>query len=650
MKISKSAAIIARSFAAVCVGFVFLAFASFTAGAEDTGPLADGDLALGASQTGERIRAFNVDVEIQESGRAVVKETIDYDFGTNRRRGIFRYVPVRYPALTEEVEAQLGEEVPDGASYERITPLDVISVESRTANDKVEEIHEGGYTKLRIGDEDKFFSGRHTYVITYSIEGVLNGFESYDEFFWNTTGNEWPVPIDKASATVTVPGSIQRVKCFSGSYGSDAPCDSSSKSDSTANFTASNLTSNSGLSIAVAVPKGVFSNTDPIFDEVWSINRAFDRSPAKVGAVLAGLGVAAGGVGLLGFRVGRDRRYIGSVTDQAFGNQSGEEERIGLGERQEGPVEYTPPDGILPGQLGTLVDEVAHSLDVTATIVDLAVRGYMQIEEVDSWGSDQSYKSEDYKLVKLREADDGLHKYEARLLGHLFSTGDERKLSSIKQNFHAQLGEIQDDLYKDAVKQGWFHRRPDKVRGRWAGIGFGIMILGVAITVLLAIWTSWALFGLVFPLVGVAIMVLSHKMPYRTGRGSGMYSRILGFRELFEAGEGERQRWIEEQNIFSKYLPYAMVFGLTDKWAKTFEALAAEGVIPGDDMGWWVSTRPFGYTHFSRRLDDFSTVTTGSLSAVKPTTASGGGSAFGGGFGGGGFSGGGFGGGGGGSW
>ena len=45
-------------------------------------------------------------------------------------------------------------------------------------------------------------------------------------------------------------------------------------------------------------------------------------------------------------------------------------------------MQFTPPAGLRPGQIGTLIDEVANPVDVTATIIDLAVRGFLRIEEI----------------------------------------------------------------------------------------------------------------------------------------------------------------------------------------------------------------------------------------------------------------------------
>ena len=92
-----------------------------------------------------------------------------------------------------------------------------------------------------------------------------------------------------------------------------------------------------------------------------------------------------------------------------------------------GPVEFVPPDGVLPGQVGTLVDEHANLVDVTATIVDLAVRGWLTITDL---GADN-----DYELTATQVAGKGtLLPYETELMNALFGSRPDVKLSDLKYN------------------------------------------------------------------------------------------------------------------------------------------------------------------------------------------------------------------------
>jgi uncharacterized membrane protein YgcG len=596
-------------------------------------------------QGGERIRSLESNIDLHKDGSVSITETIEYDFGSASRHGIYRIIPVRFPLNETEVR-RLDPKADMSVDWERVTPVTEVRVSSPDGNTPVGVETETNNTNfvIRIGDPDRTVTGVHTYVISYRLGGVVNGFDDSDELYLNVTGNGWEIPMDSVSATLAAPGTINAVRCLQGPYGGTDVCSQADiLGDDNAEFSAHGMNAGDAVTIVARMPKGVLDTPRPILDQVWSARHAFTVSPATVAGSGGVLALLMAAVGVAGFRVGRDRRYVGSPTDQAFGNESGEEERVPLFGKDPIQVEFTPPDGLPPGLIGTLIDEVAHPLDVTATIVDLAVRGYLRIEEVPDEGL---FSSTDYRLVKLRDTT-GLASYELLLMDHLFASGDAVLLSSLKTKFRPQLREVQDGLYREVLRHGWYRRSPDRQRLRWSGIAVMVILAGVGLTVLLAMYTSWGWAGIAVILGGVALAIGAQKMPARTAKGTAVYRRTLGFREMFLAGEGERQAWAEEQNLFSRYLPYAIVFGLTDKWASTFEKLAAEGLVPPDSIGWWYSPRPFDWYVFSRSMDSFSTAAAGQLSAAAPPSASAGGSS---GFGGGGFSGGGFGGGGGGSW
>ena len=122
---------------------------------------------------------------------------------------------------------------------------------------------------------------------------------------------------------------------------------------------------------------------DPILEERWSAERAFSVNPGTVAASLAVLALLGGALFRLWSREGRDRRFLGSPIDQVMGTPTGEDEAVPLGEGDfEAPVEFAPPEDVRPGQIGTLLDERANVIDVTATIVDLAGRGFLLIQEI----------------------------------------------------------------------------------------------------------------------------------------------------------------------------------------------------------------------------------------------------------------------------
>ncbi len=302
------------------------------------------------------------------------------------------------------------------------------------------------------------------------------------------------------------------------------------------------------------------------------------------------------------------------------------------------PVEFTPPEGLRPGQIGTLIDERANTLDVRATIIDLAVRGFLTIQEIPKEGW---FGKPDWWLVKLEKDDSDLLPYERALLNGLFRDGDEVLMSSLRTAFADRLQEVEDKLYVDLVNRGWFLRRPDRVRTGWYALAVGAFIASVVLTWILApVWRMGTL-GVPFLLASLLLWWGAKRMPSRTAKGTAVLRRLRGFRTVIEKAETHMAVWAEQENVFTRYLPYAIVFGATEKWAKAFEGWPPS--LPGTRRG-YVGARPFVYAELAHSIDGFTVATSG---IIASTPAGSGGSGF---SGGGGFSSVGVGGGGGGSW
>jgi uncharacterized membrane protein YgcG len=393
-----------------------------------------------------------------------------------------------------------------------------------------------------------------------------------------------------------------------------------------ATFTQPSLAPYDAFTVVVGLSKGVVAEPKPILTERWTLRRAFSTTPFTVGGSLLLAVLALGWFGRVVWRTGRDRRFMGSQVDVVMGAPPGTpEQAVPLFEGDaSGPVEFAPPQDLRPGQIGTLVDEVANTLDVTATVVDLAVRKYLVIEEIPKKGW---FGKPDWKLTKLKDPDRDLLEYERELLDGLFEEGDEVKLSSLRKKFVARLQRVQDALYRNAVGQGWFTGRPDRVRRRWLAVGIGVLVAGALLEFAAVRWTRLALLPLGVILAGVLLVAGAKWMPRRTARGTGLVRRVRGFRTVIATAETNMAKFAERENLFTRYLPYAIVFGLTDKWAKAFETLGA----PPPDTSWYVSSNAFAYGAFSDAMDGFTVTPSGSGGS-----GFGGGSAGGGGGGGGG--------------
>jgi Predicted membrane protein (DUF2207) len=593
----------------------------------------------------ESIASYDVGITVRPDGRLRVTETIAYDFGTNQRHGIFRRIPVRFTY---------------DSTRDRQYALDNLSVSVDGGTAPVQRSTEFAYQDIRIGDPDHTITGTHTYVIGYTVDGVLNHQADHEELYWNAIGNEWTVPIAKGTVTVTGPAAVTQVQCYTGPDGSQTACADATKSDATANFDQADLPSGSGLSVVVGFPVGSVTVADPVLvaqdpgtpadpagtDAAPGVFVPAGPSlPAEIGAaVLAVLGV----VGVLGFawRTGRDRRFVGQLPGLVPGyGQPEVEARKSFFGQPPVSVEFVPPDDIRPGQAGTIIDEQADVIDVTATIVDLAVRKHLRIVEVP--GTEGG--SLDWRLERLTDGDPAFLPYERTLFDALFHKRTHVTLSDLTYTFNEDQATVRAQLYQDAVDRRWYRSNPKTIRHRARFIGWTVLV-GAVIMFCYGRGSHWDIALLLLALVpaAIALLIVAGKLPARTGRGSAVLARVQGFRLYIATAEAAQIRFEEREQIFSRYLPYAIVFGLADRWAGIFAKLDA---VPASGLYWYAGQPGWNVLYLGTALSSFSATTATALAATPPTTGSSGASGFSGVIGSvGGFSGGGAGGGGGGSW
>jgi hypothetical protein len=232
-----------------------------------------------------------------------------------------------------------------------------------------------------------------------------------------------------------------------------------------------------------------------------------------------------GGLGFLWWRFGRDRRFVS--MHYLTGDTA--EERVPLFSRDQVVVEFEPPEKLRPGQMGLLIDESADTLDVTATVIDLAARGYLTIKELPSKGW---FGKTDWQLDELKPADAGLMEYEKIVLYGLFEKGSSTKLSDLRNTFYKDLARARDALYKDAIARKWFPRNPNTVRALALVFGILTIFAGLGLTIYLGQRWGAGLAGLAVAAGGVLAMIFSRAMPRRTALGPELPPQLL---DLFGA-------------------------------------------------------------------------------------------------------------------
>jgi uncharacterized membrane protein len=550
------------------------------------------------------INNFSSDIEIQQSGDVQVSEKISADFFETEKHGIYRDIPYRY---TNE----------DGSTY--YTEIKNV----RVSGHKYEVMKEGDYVRIKIGDPDKTVSGKQQYDITYTAVGVLRGFSTYDELYWNVTGSYWEVPIQAISTRVSIPnGDIQEVNCYVGAQGSQELCQTQ-MSKNVAHGISRTIQAGEGVTIAVAYPKGITEL--PI---VKSFGQKLVTLPAIVTFIVI-LTVGIISLLILWSQYGRDLWYKGT---HLF-DKNAKEEKLPFFHRGTTVVEYTAPEKLRPAEIGVIMDERADTLDITGTIIDLATRGFLTITEVEKkW----VFGSNDYTFTKKEKSTVGLLSYEKVLLDRLFDQKKSVKMSELKQKFYTDLKIVKDQLYADMVEKGFFPSNPEKVR---------TLYLVAAIVVIVCFGTLFFtglgaeneflfMAGIAGAVTGFNFLILSGFMSRRTAKGYEMYRRIKGYRLFIENVEKHRQKFFESKNMFNEVLPYAIVFGLTAKFAK---ALKNIGYTPNSStMSWYTGAHLINLSSFESSMSSFSQSLGSAMASTPSSSGSGGGGSSGGGFGGGG--------------
>lgn len=593
--------------------------------------------AVGDQTAGREITRYDVTAAVDASGVARVTVDFDFDFGNDPGHG---------PYLSLVTRQRYDD------SRDRLYRYSDITASSPSgAPAQVNRQDDPSAIVLRIGDPHQGgISGTQHYVVSYTVDGWVNpanAQHSGDEMNWNVIGSGWTVPLSRLSLTLTGPAAAHDAVCFAGPTGSTTPCTSVVVAGTGAHFTQDALTVGDQWTAVTGWPGGTF-RTAPILGPRFSATAPLN--PAGVGGGAAAV-VLLGGVGLAAVRVrrvGRDQEYLGLTP--GLRPADGQATLVGPRRRAAVSVQFAPPEGTRPGAIGTLVDEQADPVDVTATLVDLAVRGYLRIEEVPR--SNPNKKPKDWTLVSLRPADGELLEFERTLLERVFAGRERVALSELKTTFAASMAAVQAGLYRHVTERGWFRANPRTVRAGWRAAGIALVVVGGVISAILVNAQvqarGVALIGVAIALVGLVVAALANAAPARTPDGTAVLAETLGFRRYLATAEADQLRFEEGQDVFSRYLPYAIVFGLADRWARVFAEVAASGRAVAAP-GWYVGYHNpvpglFWGQAFASSMERFSSVATESLSA--PTPGASGGS----GLGGGGFSGGGVGGGGGGGW
>jgi uncharacterized membrane protein YgcG len=562
-------------------------------------------LASPLSAKERRLLKFYSEIDVLSDSSVDITERITFQFIGGPWHGIFRYIPVEYSG-------------PRGLNYSLF--LDVKRVTDEGGHKlKFESSRKRQYLQLQIFVPNADDSTR-TISIEYVVTDALRFFEDHDELYWNITGDEWPIPIEDAGASIVLPEGTSNIRAnvFTGAYRSTGR-------NATVRITGTDvgvrttdtLGIHEGLTVAVAFDKGTVQEPT-----AFSLFFLYLRSNWPLGIPV----VAFALMFWLWWTRGRDPRLLPIAA------------------------EYEPPDKLTPGEVGTMVDNAVNMRDITASIVDLAVRGYLVIEEKKEDHLLGLTSSKDYIFhLKKPQADwTSLKPHELTLMGGLFSDGqidDTVSLTELHNRFYPNIMAMKNQIFGSLIGQGYYRRRPDSVRAAYIGFGIvcGILLFMGGVVVAANLGMAPLPFFASAILTPVIICGFGWFMSVRTLAGSRTLGKILGFEDFLNHVEADRyNRMVKTPEMFEKFLPYAMALGVEKNWSKAFKDIYTQ------PPQWYQGGYGPGFYPYLF-VNDLNAMSLQAGSVMSSAPRSSGGSGFSGdsGGGGGGFSGGGFGGGGG---
>ncbi len=561
-------------------------------------------LATPASARDWHIARFETHMYVASDGVAIVNEHIDVVF-VGEFHGIYRDIPIEYPG-------------PHGTNYTLF--LKVTSVIDADGHKlKYESSTQNGNRHLKIYIPDAVDTTR-TVIISYKVTNAVRWFDDHDELYWNVTGNDWPVPIDSAAASIVFPSNATgnlRAQAFTGSYGSAEQDATAEVRNNTVLVEANNpLSMREGLTADVYINKGVLTQPSKGTQAMW-----FLRSNPIVLLPLWAFVVMF----FFWWTKGRDPKPDISVAPM-----------------------YEPPKDMTPAEVGTLIDDVVHPRDITSHHGGPGGEGLSQNRgDGVARSCCSAHRDYTFHLLKPSETWSSLEAHERVMLNHMFSGGATQiRLSDLKNQFYVAIPTIKNDILAELKSKGMYSVDPESAH---AYVLAGILF--TAAPFVLAQVLGWGSMldspGLLIASGIIAVIIVflfARIMTAKSLKGVRTKVEILGFQEFVNRVDADRLKRMPP-DTFEKFLPYAMALGIENRWAKAFQG------ITQNQPTWYVGPTPYvGFNPIFFAGSMHAMAMDAHQAFVAAPRASSTGSGWGGGgFGGGGFSGGGFGGGGGGA-
>lgn len=516
---------------------------------------------------------FDVQIDLQEGGSAIVTETVKFHFEGDPFTFAFREVSARETDGLTFLEASLdGTPMPQGteAGQVEVEPGDPLSVTWHfppTSN------------------------ASHVFVVRYKVDGVVRKDKQSDAIIWRAVPEEHEYAIERSTVTLTYPAGAAALGEPSLNRDYDAALE-----ENRIILTTGALAEDQDLSLTARFAPGSLTAATPEW-QVRQERAAAARARAVPAGLLAGLAtLLVGGLGLFTYiRANRRELNLSPVM----------------------PIP-SPPAEVSPAVVGKLTKQSHASM---GAIFDLAQRGLLEIrEEPGSWGTKNHVLVRTDRSVPLKPFEQGL-------LEALFKPDERRvNMSEVGSRLGAKSKLFDEPLEQELTRRGWLDPERKQKRARLMGIALFAMILLIGLLIpVLFLAPDWSVnvesavifavfVGIIIGLFLLAIALLIYVGAYSvlTPAGEEQAARWRGFGEYLKQVSKGREPAIRP-DYFERYLAYASMFGLGSAWAKYFEKL---GGVP---LPVWFHAQAGSHANFATMV--------AVMSASDSSGAGGGGSA-----------------------
>ncbi|MEL4505399.1 DUF2207 domain-containing protein [Luteococcus sp. H138] len=417
-------------------------------------------------------------------------------------------------------------------------------------------------------------------TISYSVIGAardgadVTGVAARTEVKWRMLQG-LNVPVKQVTGTVQTPGTISFVNCESGPVQSLSPCTTfggGTHGSPQPSFTDGPRAANEVAVLDFALPASVVKPNATI-EHRWSLDRAFSVNRNTLLASLLPLLLGGAVLWMLHRRTGRDAgsREVTPVAEFT---------PVGPGQSR-----FTVLRDVRPGHIGTVADERVDPIDVTATLLDLAARGWLRIVELPREGE---HKPLDWTFERLSGGEDDLCGYEQRLRDAVApADGPAAVVSAISEAVTPVVEQVQHELYQDVVHRGWFDRSPEQTRSTWTLLGWGLLAAAIASTIGLVLFTTFGLVGFTLTALALGALIVAQEMPRRTSRGSALLAGLSALASQLRTQPTNQLPAGEEYRELSRILPYAVVLGGRERWVKALVEADDDDDADGTDLDWY---------------------------------------------------------------